>query len=215
MRELGRCIRDIREAANMSADELADKVGIQSGPTITRFETGRAQSPTFETVYRLVDYLGNLDIIKNNDFDFGNYSPATAKIINAFRVGERTQEYKNCKDEFINFLYQNKQNIPTAVLEAITFFVQSNIAFQNINEILTLMDSEIKTHNEKISNIPHTEMLCNLLKQNNEEFNGIIANMIETKTPNSVSEYTYRALSLLYAYILAYFKPKGADNANL
>jgi len=210
--ELGKCVRAIRESANLSAEELAVKAGLQSGPTITRFETGRAQNPTFETIYKLVNYLSQLDIIKQKDFDFGGYSSDIVKLITAFS-DETPREYRNSKNEnineHINYLERNAEIIDNTLLENFNFFIQSKSEYGVTYITLNNIDTAIKDKNVNINEIPYVDYICNILMENKERFMEHVKKVIEVKSLESIFEYFNATMYLLNMDILKNFESKS------
>jgi transcriptional regulator with XRE-family HTH domain len=95
MVELGRCIRNIREASGLTAEELASRAGCITRPSLTRREIGKANAPAFDSVYGLLRAVGKLDIIRNGDFDFRPYSKETVELIHFFTADEKETTWVN------------------------------------------------------------------------------------------------------------------------
>lgn len=111
--EMARCIKDIRNKAGMTAEELATKVNMTRN-YISRLENGAIASPSFNTVYRIADVLSKTKVVKQSDIKLDNYKTPFAFLVKAYLTHqdvERQYIYKTANDD-INFIMQNMEHLP-------------------------------------------------------------------------------------------------------
>ncbi len=152
MSDLAKCVRDIRNAEGISAEELGEKAGV-SANNITRFETGRIKNPSFDTVHKLIKAIADLDIVKFNNFDFSHYDKQISDLIKSSMTHDNTEFNKNKS----NFIDRNLDYISGTEIDYINFYIKSKRFIHNTKISANRLNTSIKLLNDYIesNNIDH------------------------------------------------------------
>ena len=188
LNDLGKCLRDLRLTMGLSADELAKRCGISSGPTLTRLEQGAVGTPTFTTIYKLLDYLGKMDAIDEHKFDLDKYSHETIRIMNAFGRDDKPREYHNRKNMLMNVIDQNVDSISYDDLNAIAFYVNRKAEAQATSDILDNIENIALSYCQNVYDAVRPSVLVNMVARNGEEIADSIIALIEVKSPENMSK---------------------------
>lgn len=141
---LGKCIRDIRKASGLSAEELGDLSNVTRN-NITRFETGKIKNPSFETVYRLIKTISELDIIQNDEFDLSEYDDEISKLIKSFMMipqSEKQYKIKTVSNE-LETINDNIEFISVAEIDSINFYVKAKKYIKLANKSAMILKDRI------------------------------------------------------------------------
>lgn len=218
---LGKCIRDIRKASGLSAEELGALSNITRN-NITRFETGRIKNPSFDTVYKLISAICELDIIKTGEFDLSDYDDEISKLIKSFKMipsSEKQYKIKSSSKE-LQAIYDNINYISTREIDSINFYIKSRKYIQkSINSALIFKNTIDSLNKDKMVNSIEEFKYSNFLnyistsnfdsKEDELLFNELFSNALTYLDQDS--------LFVLFSYWLEFMAkmlPKAVDEIN-
>jgi len=167
--EFGRFIKDVRDKARISAQELATLAGIATTQNITRIERGVVTNPTYDTVERVMTAINKLGIIIHRDFNFDSYSQGLKDTFNRFSDGGdsvKTEEPRTDVKLPEDLMNASQVDLETAC--AIIALLHEYPAFRDaLSELCTKVKNNFDSPPERVD---YADIINDLTKRSHKQF---------------------------------------------